>query len=76
MQQNYGEVPRIITGKDLDYLTDMFHWNLSAYKKLSNCADQVEEEDVADIVRRASEMFHGNTQVILNLLNGGNSHES
>ena len=23
----YNEVPNIITGKDLDYLSDMFNWN-------------------------------------------------
>ena len=31
--QNYTEVPNIITGKDLDYLSDMFNWNYSSYKK-------------------------------------------
>ena len=25
--KNYKEVPFIITGKDLDYLKDMFKWN-------------------------------------------------
>ncbi len=31
-----NKVPNIITGKDLDYLTDMFNWNYNAYKILSN----------------------------------------
>ena len=50
MQQNYQEVPNIITGKDLDYLSDMFTWNLSAYKKLNNCINQVREEDVRNLL--------------------------
>ena len=29
---NYNSVPNIITGKDLDYLSDMFNWHYSAYK--------------------------------------------
>ena len=29
---NYQEVPNIITGKDLDYLSDMFEWNTLALK--------------------------------------------
>ena len=24
---NYNQVPSIITGKDLDYLSDIFEWN-------------------------------------------------
>ena len=27
MNLNYEQVPNIITGKDLDYLSDMFNWN-------------------------------------------------
>ena len=28
----YDMVPNIISGKDLDYLSDMFSWNYGAYK--------------------------------------------
>ena len=31
--QQYNEVPNIITGKDLDYLSDMFEWNYGTLKK-------------------------------------------
>lgn len=75
MQENYEVVPNIITGKDLDYLSDMFNWNCSIYKKLSNCIQQVEENDVKDIITRASKMFHENTNTILNILNQGGSNE-
>lgn len=30
--QNYNVVPNIISGKDLDYLSDMFNWNYTGYK--------------------------------------------
>lgn len=75
MQQNYQEVPNIITGKDLDYLSDMFTWNLSAYKKLNNCINQVREEDVRNLLEEAIDLFHSNTQTILNILNQGGSNE-
>ncbi len=75
MQQNYQEVPNIITGKDLDYLSDMFTWNLSAYKKLNNCINQVREEDVRNLLEEAIELFHSNTQIVLNILNQGGSNE-
>ena len=29
-------VPDILTGKDVDYLTDMFNWNYGALKKTNN----------------------------------------
>ena len=32
--KTYNEVPNIITGKDLDYLSDMFQWNYGALKKM------------------------------------------
>lgn len=32
-----------ITGKDLDYLSDMFQWNYIAYKKTCNDMDCVKD---------------------------------
>lgn len=32
--QEYTKVPDIITGKDLDYLSDMFEWNILSLRKL------------------------------------------
>ena len=38
----YMEVPSdILTGKDLDYLSDMFQWNYGAYKQMKNSVNQV-----------------------------------
>ena len=38
----YMEVPsNILTGKDLNYLSDMFQWNYGAYKKMKNSVGQV-----------------------------------
>lgn len=75
MQENYQEVPNIITGKDLDYLSDMFNWNLSAYKKLNNCINQIQENDVKEMINQAIDLFHNNTQTVLNILNQGGSNE-
>ena len=34
MNEQYMEVPtNILTGKDMDYLSDMFEWNYEALKK-------------------------------------------
>lgn len=75
MQENYQQVPNIITGKDLDYLSDMFTWNLGAYKKLSNCIEQVQTEDIRSTIQSAIDLFHNHVQEILNILNQGGSNE-
>ena len=41
----YNEVPNIITGKDLDYLSDMFNWNYEALKKTNMGIDNVGDEE-------------------------------
>ena len=44
--ENYNVVPNIITGKDLDYLSDMFNWNYSGYKEMFNSLENIKDEDV------------------------------
>ena len=33
MNLEYETVPDMISGKDLDYLTDMYNWNYNAFKQ-------------------------------------------
>ena len=75
MQVNYQEVPNIITGKDLDYLSDMFEWNISAYKKFSDCLGKVQNEEIKEIIQKGAELFKSNTEEVLNILNQGGSNE-
>ena len=44
MQQQYQEVPNVISGKDLDYLSDMFNWMYESYKKTMNQIPSVQDE--------------------------------
>ena len=43
---NYQEVPNIITGKDLDYLSDMFEWNTLALKQFNESILKVNDERI------------------------------
>ena len=55
---NYNSVPNIITGKDLDYLSDMFNWNYGAYKSNYNAIEQVKDEEIkllAETITKAPE---------------------
>lgn len=71
MNINYPEVPNIISGKDLDYLKDMFEWNSSAYKKAENCKDQVQDQEIKVMIEKAGELFSNNVTTVLSILGGG-----
>ena len=75
MNLNYQEVPDIITGKDLDYLSDIFEWNYSGYKKMRNCVKDVNDEDIKDYLEQASSLFMNNMNKVIKKLEGGNSNE-
>lgn len=75
MEENYQEVPNIISGKDLDYLSDMFNWNYGAYKSSYNGSNSVSDEELRAILERASNVFHRNMSTILNILSNGGNHE-
>lgn len=71
--QNYNEVPDIITGKDLDYLSDSFEWNISALKKINDSIPKVNDEEIKNILKKACGMFDTNLKVTLSILEGGNN---
>ena len=66
---DYVKVPNIITGKDLDYLSDIFNWNYGGYKSSINTVDKVSNEEIKNVLTRASDLFYGNMNVVLNILN-------
>lgn len=75
MNNIYEEVPNIITGKDLDYLSDMFNWTYEAYKVTYNHSNDVTDEEIKNILENASNTFKNNLENILNLLNNGGINE-
>lgn len=72
MNLNYTEVPNMISGKDLDYLSDMFTWNYGAYKTVSNSIKSVNDEEIKNILQKASNLFLNNMNNTLEILEGGN----
>ena len=72
----YYEVPNIITGKDLDYLSDMFNWNYEALKKMNVAVNQTTDERIRTILEKGYNLFKNNLNITLSILNeGGNSNE-
>ena len=75
MNDKYMEVPNdILTGKDLDYLCDMFQWNYGALKSSNDSVSSINDKDIIDIMQRAGELFDDNLNVVLDIL-GGVSYE-
>ena len=72
----YTEVPNIITGKDLDYLSDMFNWNYEALKKMNVAVNQVTDEQLKTVLEKGYNLFKNNLNVTLSILNeGGTTNE-
>ena len=67
---NYQEVPNIITGKDLDYLSDMFEWNTLALKQFNESIVKVNDERIKKILKKACGMFDTNLKIIISILGG------
>lgn len=66
-----------ITGKDLDYLSDVFLWNYNAWKKFNFYKGYLVDEDLKDIYNNALEMFDNNLNTVLDVLSnpGGDSND-
>ena len=68
--ENYNVVPNIISGKDLDYLSDMFNWNYTGYKELYNTLENISDNEVKAMISRVSEVLYNNMSNILIVLGG------
>ncbi len=72
------EVPiDVITSKDLDYLSDMFEWNYSAYKGVCNDVEYINDKEISDLFNNILEMFDDKLNLILTIINnpGGDIDE-
>ena len=71
MNDKYMEVPNdILTGKDLDYLCDMFQWNYGALKSSNDFISNINDKEIIDIIERAGELFDNNLNEVLDILGG------
>ena len=73
--ENYMEVPNIISGKDLDYLSDMFEWNYIAMKKTNDMVNKTQDEDIKKILEKGCSLFDQNMKEVINILNNGGKNE-
>ena len=75
MNEQFMKVPtNILTGKDIDYLSDMFEWNYEALKKTNEGVNNVNDEEILSLLERGKSLFDSNLNTVLKILNeiGGN----
>ena len=72
---NYEKVPNIITGKDLDYLSDMFNWNYGVLKSNLNALNEVTDSEIREVIERSTNVFKDTIMNILSILASGGANE-
>ena len=78
MQEKYTKVPEnLISGKDLNYLCDMFHWNYGGFKSTNEAISKVSDMEIKNILEEAYNLFDQNMKIILDILSnkGGSINE-
>ena len=70
-----NSVPNIISGKDLDYLSDIFSWNYGAYKCTKNAYESATDMEIKEMINNASNLFYNNMNKVLDILKNGGINE-
>lgn len=69
MKEKYSKVPEdLISGKDLDYLCDMFQWNYGSLKSSNEAIGKVNDDRIKTILQKANFLFNQNIKTVLNIL--------
>ena len=69
------QAPNILTGKDLDYLKDIYGWNYTSYKLMNCIKEEIEDIEIKKIINESSEIFYKNMNLVLNILSDGVNYE-
>lgn len=69
MELTYKKVPEILTSKDLNYLSDMFEWNLIGYKITNEGISNIENKEICDALKEVSDACYDNLNTILDTIN-------
>ncbi len=65
------KIPKMISTKDLAYISDMFNWNMIIVNKLDLYLSHVEDEDLQESFKNLRDMHYKNANTLKGLLKGG-----
>ncbi len=68
MKQNYEEVPNIISGKDLNYLCDIYNWNFNASKLAKHFSNEATDEEIKALLEKIADTHKEHAKAVLNIL--------
>ena len=66
--KEYSEVPYIISGKDLDYLTDMFNWHYGIYKNNLDSINSISDLKLKNAIKTVNKNIYGFMEDIIKIL--------
>lgn len=69
------KVPKMITAKDVDYIKDMFDWNMVAYKKIDYFKNDISSEKMAELFITIADMHYSFCEKLISLLESGDDNE-
>lgn len=61
-------VPQIISTKDLAYISDMFEWNLIAFKQINHFIGEVKDEEIKEVFERLRNMHEEHLHFMISIL--------
>lgn len=66
-------VPKMISTKDLSYISDMFEWMMTAAKKANHFSNEVQDGEIKELLTAVAEMHANHCQSLVDILEqGGN----
>ena len=65
------KVPKMISTKDISYISDMFNWNYIMLKKLCDFRECIEDEEVCEQFKELINVHEDNCRKLTKLLEDG-----
>lgn len=64
------KVPKMISTKDLAYISDMFNWNITTFNKINLYLENVEDKALVKLLENLSDLHYNNCEELIKILEG------
>lgn len=65
------KVPKMVSTKDLSYITDMFNWHLIAAKKMEHYESEIEDKECLSKIKDLKKIHYNACGTLCDLLESG-----
>ena len=69
------KIPKMISTKDMAYITDIFNWNITAAKKIESYINNCNDEDLVKEFQKTSKIHLKNCDEMISLLEEFDTNE-